>query len=187
MFSALAMVASDWYGICIRSITDDNFAATGAVCEHCFHLTCVKVRCALRSRSYVVEFVADKCPIYPAVQSQVQSLPQSAVLEQINEKLGLIQDISNKVDGVIEKLDDLNEICKNLRKDYESLNKRVTAVEDASAAAFSEVLSNVETFKQLQDIEMRQLSLETEQLFDHLIISGIPELPTENLSSIVMN
>ncbi|KAH0557255.1 hypothetical protein KQX54_002347 [Cotesia glomerata] len=86
----------------------------------------LKLVCALHSRSDVVEFVADKCPICPAVQSQVQSLPQSDVLEQINEKLGLIQDISKKVNGVIEKLDDLNEICKNLRKDYESLDKRVT-------------------------------------------------------------
>ncbi|XP_074107215.1 uncharacterized protein LOC141532664 [Cotesia typhae] len=174
-------------GICIRSITDDNFTATSDVCTHCFHLTCVKVRCALHSRSDVVKFVADKCPICPAVQSQMQSPPQSDVLEQINEKLGLIQDISKKVNGVIEKLDDLNEICKTLRKDYESLDKRVTAVEDASAAASSEVRSNVETVKQLQDIEMRQLSLETKQLSDHLIISGIPELPTENLSGIVMN
>ncbi|XP_044582947.1 uncharacterized protein LOC123263967 [Cotesia glomerata] len=145
------------------------------------------MRCALHSRSDVVEFVADKYPICPAVQSQVQSPPQSDVLEQINEKLGLIQDISKKVNGVIEKLDNLNEICKTLRKDYESLDKRVTAVEDASAAASSEVRSNVETVKQLQDIEMRQLSLETKQLSDHLIISGIPELPTENLSGIVMN
>ncbi|KAH0568308.1 hypothetical protein KQX54_020303 [Cotesia glomerata] len=150
--------------ICIRSITAEHAVMSDV--------------------SDVTDFVADKCPICFIPQPQPESITK--ILQNINEKLGLIKDVKMEIHGVVKKLDELNNICKNLQENYVNLEKRVAAVENASAVS-SEVDHNSNSVKLTQSIEVRQLLLEMQQLSDQLVVSGVPEMPTEDLEDIVIN
>ncbi|KAH0546663.1 hypothetical protein KQX54_013195 [Cotesia glomerata] len=57
-------------------------------------------------------------------------------------------------------LDGFNDICKHLREDYINLEKCVAVVENTTAVS-SEVDHDLNSVKLIEDIEVRQLLLET--------------------------
>ncbi|KAH0537963.1 hypothetical protein KQX54_001970 [Cotesia glomerata] len=86
----------------------------------------------LDSIADVTDFVADKCPICFISQPQPESITK--ILQNINEKLGLIKDVK-------------------IKENYVNLEKRVAAVENASAVS-SEVDHNSNSVKLIQSIEV---------------------------------
>ncbi|CAG5090357.1 Protein of unknown function [Cotesia congregata] len=108
-------------GICIQSITDAH-AVTNDVCKHCFHLTCVKVRYVLDSIADVADYIADKCPICLTPQPQPESITK--ILENINEKLGLIRDVKMQVHGKVRRNITADILVQGARKLPVYINRR---------------------------------------------------------------
>lgn len=180
---------SDWCGLCCRQITggfsNEGQVITGAPCKHQFHSVCVKVRHCLQSRSLVKDFVKSKYPVCPD--------NNSSILEEIHKKL-------DKVVKIGEKLEDIKAKVTKMAGDFDILRGSVAALEimvskletgvdhyigegatNAIVSELEERISKSVHTKAIEEIEARQLLMESQYLSDQIVVSGIPESDSENL------
>ncbi|CAD6243458.1 GSCOCT00014278001.2-RA-CDS [Cotesia congregata] len=177
---------AEYCGLCCRQISDTASAeSTRASCKHIFHTLCIKVRYCLQTKADAKAFVAVKCPVCPLPTDS------AAVLAQINAKLDLLTTMNDKLTGLTERVDKLQDTCG-------TLNDRVTKLEaeglpdigSSNSAAFikqvaDQVSSTVKASSDIND-EIRQLQLESTLLNDQFVVSGFKEDASEDLLDMVV-
>ncbi|KAI4476148.1 hypothetical protein M0804_013811 [Polistes exclamans] len=110
------------------------------------------VRYVLYSKYEVKDFVSSKCP-----SCTMKNDHSVSVLDDINTKLGKINDIDAKVTDLFTRLDGIAVNCATLREDYYALERRACAIESASSSDSTCTVcqSASSQLNAIEEIEMR--------------------------------
>lgn len=130
--------------------------------------------------------------------------PLATLLYSIDERLGKIDGISVMINSVLSTVSSLTDKLVTLEERYNSLHSglvdlagRVSHLEacDKDRVAVKSMLGNMTEdrsrcsqpvpIRDVTDLEIRTLQLEIQALSDQLVLTGLPELPNEDLVQIV--